>query len=110
MKKKTTALNLKIAAWSLLPLLVLIVLFTVPGQKAQATSLNGTQQSLIKLMNSNPSSVDLRSVGDVVIQLRRKVTDNPSDGNLRLRLGTYLYLAGDLEGAAAEMKLSLIHI
>jgi hypothetical protein len=55
-----------------------------------AFALTGAQQSLIKLINSKPASVDLRSVGDVVIQLRRKVTDNPSDGSLRLRLGSYL--------------------
>ncbi|NJL71039.1 MAG: hypothetical protein HC888_05200 [Candidatus Competibacteraceae bacterium] len=71
---------------------------------AQAQALTGTQLSLIKLMNTSPVTVDLRSVGDVIIQLRRKVTDNPHDGNLRLRLGTYLYLAGDLQGAASEMK------
>ncbi|HNA73357.1 MAG TPA: tetratricopeptide repeat protein, partial [Candidatus Obscuribacter sp.] len=86
-----------------LPLNLLIAL-GLTFSFAQAQALTGTQLSLIKLMNTSPVTVDLRSVGDVIIQLRRKVTDNPHDGNLRLRLGTYLYLAGDLQGAASEMK------
>lgn len=85
---------------SLVPLILLVGFESA----AQAAALSGAQQSLIKLMNSNPVSVDLRCVGDVIIQLRRKVTDNPHDGNLRLRLGVYLFQTGDLEGAATEMK------
>jgi len=74
------------------------------GGAGSALALTGTQKSLIKLLNSNPVTTDLRSVSDVIVLLRRKVTDNPQDGNLRLRLGTYLYLAGDLSGSATEMK------
>lgn len=64
---------------------------------AWAVELKANQEALIKLMNSKAASVDLRSVGDVLIALRRKVTDNPHDQNLRLRLAGYLYLAGDLD-------------
>ncbi len=73
------------------------------GQSAFAAQLRNNQ-SLIKLMQSPSTSVDLRSVGDLIILYRRKVTDNPYDSSLRLKLGCYLYLVGDLEGAAAEIK------
>ena len=45
-----------------------------------------SNQALIKLMQSPASSVDLRSVGDLIILYRRKITDNPHDSNLRLKL------------------------
>jgi len=73
------------------------------AQTSYAAQLRNNQ-ALLKLMFSPPAAVDLRSVGDLIILYRRKVTDNPYDTNLRLKLGGYLYLAGDLEGAASEMK------
>lgn len=63
--------------------------------------------SLIDLFRTDLTHTDLRTVGDSIIKLRREVTDRPSDANLRIRLGCHLYLAGDYEGAAMEMKRAI---
>lgn len=63
--------------------------------------------SLISLYRMGLTHTDLRSVGDLIIELRREVTNNPSDAELRMRLGSYLYLTGDYEGAAMEMRRAI---
>lgn len=62
---------------------------------------------LISLFRMGVTNTDLRAVGDLIVGLRRKVTDNPNDAGLRMRLGSYLYLAGDYEGAANEVKRAI---
>lgn len=63
--------------------------------------------SLISLYRMGLTHTDLRSVGDLIIELRKEITDNPSDPDLRMRLGSYLYLTGDYEGAAMEMRRAI---
>jgi tetratricopeptide (TPR) repeat protein len=77
-----------------------------PSQQSignQASGI-GNLESIIKTIKQEQSTVDLKSIGDSIIILRRKITDNPQDPALRQRLGTLLYLAGDYEGAASELK------
>jgi Flp pilus assembly protein TadD len=61
-------------------------------------------EQALKLIKTESSAVDLKTIGDLIIGLRRKVTDQPQDPELRLSLGTYLYIAGDYEGAAGELR------
>jgi len=81
-----------------------------PPQKSSVSrsdaNLNELEQT-VKLIQTETNTVDLKSVGDLIINLRRKVTDHPQDPDLRLKLGTYLYIAGDYEGAASELKHAL---
>jgi Flp pilus assembly protein TadD len=119
--KSCLAFSLPVALFALINVLAepVVAASTVDEPKAAAVITEGRKpsssqaafavqlrqnQALIKLMASPSSAVDLRSVGDLIILCRRKVTDNPYDSNLRLKLGGYLYLVGDLEGAAGEMK------
>jgi Flp pilus assembly protein TadD len=62
---------------------------------------------LVDLFRTGLTNTDLRTVGDLLIKLRREVTNNPQDPSLRIRLGSHLYLAGDYEGAATEMKRAI---
>ncbi|PWT97930.1 MAG: hypothetical protein C5B53_07370, partial [Candidatus Melainabacteria bacterium] len=64
----------------------------------------GDLESMIKTIKQQQATIDLKAVGDSIIILRRKITNNPEDPVLRQRLGTLLYLAGDYEGAASELK------
>lgn len=66
-----------------------------------------TDAKLISLFRMGITNTDLRAVGDLIVGLRRKITDNPKDAGLRMRLGSYLYLAGDYEGAANEVKRAI---
>jgi Flp pilus assembly protein TadD len=114
----------------ILPLSVVSLCFVAPGAHQSASALESRislanqpahnkarlrsevdgelivePDSILKLLRKdNPSFVDIKSLGDVIITLRRKVTDSPSDVGLRIQLGGYLLLAGDLEGAAMELK------
>ena len=63
--------------------------------------------SLISLYQMGLTHTDLRSVGDLIIELRREVSDNPAAPDLRMRLGSYLYITGDYEGAAMEMRRAI---
>lgn len=60
-----------------------------------------------KLATIEHSPIDLKNLGETIIALRRQVTDHPKETNLRLSLGTNLYLAGDYEGAANEIKRAI---
>lgn len=64
----------------------------------------GDLEAMIKTIKQQQSTIDLKSVGDSIVILRRKITNTPDDPALRQRLGTLLYLAGDYEGAASELK------
>lgn len=57
----------------------------------------------LELLLLDRQSYDLKTVGDTVVSLRRKVTDNPNKPELRLKLGTYLFLLGDPQGAATDL-------
>lgn len=61
----------------------------------------------LKLIRLEPSQFEIKSVGDLIITLRRRVTDHAQDPNLRLRLATYLLIAGDYEGACLELKRAI---
>ncbi len=63
--------------------------------------------SVVSLVKQDRSVIDLRAIGDQTLSYRRKVTDRPQDSELRIRLAGYLYLAGDLEGAASELKRAI---
>lgn len=56
------------------------------------------------LMMERSHNIDLKAVGETIVSLRRQVTDDPSAADLKLKLGTNLYLAGDYDGAASEIK------
>jgi Flp pilus assembly protein TadD len=64
----------------------------------------GDLESIIKTIKQQQATIDLKAVGDSIIILRRKITNNPEDPILRQRVGALLYLAGDYEGAAGELK------
>lgn len=63
--------------------------------------------SLIRLFRMGLTHTDLRTIGDLVIELRKEITDNSNNPELRMRLGSYLYLTGDYEGAAMEMRRAI---
>src|SRR5271156_5670826 len=75
--------------------------------QAKADAEQNDLEQTLKLLKGETNSVDLKTVGDTIISLRRKVTDHPQDAAMRLKLGTYLYVAGDYEGAASELKHAL---
>ncbi len=77
-----------------------------PTAKASARK-KPKEASLIDLFRMDLTHTDLRTVGDLLVRLRREVTDHPQDPALRIRLGCHLYLAGDYEGAATEMKRAI---
>jgi Flp pilus assembly protein TadD len=58
----------------------------------------------VELLTLDRHSTDLRQVAEHVNKLRRSITDEPANPSLRFKSGTYLYLMGDLEGAANELK------
>jgi Flp pilus assembly protein TadD len=63
--------------------------------------------SVYFLVKEDRSAIDLRAIGDQILKYRRRVTDESQNPSLRTRLAAYLYLAGDLEGAAAEDKRAI---
>jgi Flp pilus assembly protein TadD len=79
-----------------------------PSQAEQTTKEEVDRlESALKLIKSEQAGSDLKSVGDSIISLRRKLTDNPHSHSERLRLAIYLYVAGDYEGSASELKQSI---
>jgi len=82
---------------------------SAPVKKAEKTAkmdesdLNDLEAA-VKQIRAESVTVDLKSVGDFIITLRKQVTDHSDDPSLRLKLGTYLYIAGDYEGAASEFR------
>jgi Flp pilus assembly protein TadD len=82
---------------------------TTPAKKTESlgkmdeSDLNDLEAA-VKQVRAESATVDLKSVGDFIITLRKQVTDHSDDASLRLKLGTYLYLAGDYEGAASEFR------
>jgi Flp pilus assembly protein TadD len=82
-----------------------------PLQQSQTEQPNKEEvdrlEAALKLIKSEQAGSDLKSVGDSIISLRRKLTDNPHSHTERLRLAIYLYVAGDSEGAASELKQSI---
>ncbi|HEY9868060.1 MAG TPA: tetratricopeptide repeat protein, partial [Candidatus Obscuribacterales bacterium] len=64
-------------------------------------------EASLKLLTMERSHTDFKALGEQIVSLRRRVTDHPKDADLRSTLGTYLYLAGDYQGAASELKHAL---
>ncbi|MBZ0186018.1 MAG: tetratricopeptide repeat protein, partial [Candidatus Obscuribacterales bacterium] len=73
-----------------------------PGQKKPQEA--EYDKTLLNLFRIGMTHTDLRSVGDLIIKVRRQVTNNPDNPLPRMKMGSYLYLTGDYEGAAMEMK------
>ena len=88
------------------PILFAILLTTSLPAKAEV-STPAAQKALLKLFQARPTAVDLKEVGDIIVLLRRKVTDNPYDATLRMRLAAYLFQAGDFSGSATELKRAI---
>src|SRR5262249_53911356 len=82
------------------------------AEKKAAPDLYGTWsgndfEPVMRLIRLDQATFDLKSVGDIIINLRRQVTDKPQDESLRLRLAAFLYAAGDYDGAAAEIRRAI---
>lgn len=81
-----------------------------PAQ-TQGQSTTQSEESILEgymdLFKIGITHTDLRGAGDHIVKLRREITDNPNNPDLRLKLGSYLYLSGDLEGASMEMRRAL---
>jgi Flp pilus assembly protein TadD len=80
---------------------------TQPAVSPPTPEPENPDAKLISLFRMGITNTDLRAVGDLIVGLRRQITDNPKAAGLRMRLGCYLYLAGDYEGAANEMKRAI---
>jgi Flp pilus assembly protein TadD len=59
---------------------------------------------VLRALKRENSLIDLKSIGETIMTLRRAVTDHPAEPSLRIKLGSILLLAGDFDGAATEMK------
>ncbi|HEY9719160.1 MAG TPA: tetratricopeptide repeat protein, partial [Trichormus sp.] len=59
---------------------------------------------VLRALKRENSLIDLKSIGETIMTLRRAVTDHPAEPSLRIKLGSILLLAGDYDGAATEMK------
>lgn len=91
-------------SFSFLPQIALAASPKSDGSSSDTPSLSVAQSAPFEAHEQQAGSRRFALMGDLMIQLRRKITDDPYDENLRLRLASYLYLAGDLEGSASEMK------
>lgn len=79
-----------------------------PSKKAApASGAESVLEGYLDLFKIGITHTDLRGAGDHIVSLRREITDNPNEPDLRLKLGSYLYLSGDLEGASMEMRRAL---
>lgn len=74
-----------------------------PGTAANTTK----EEEYVKLLSMDHIPTDLKALGESIVKIRKQVTDHPQDPFLRFKLGTHLYLVGDLEGAAAELSNSI---
>jgi len=78
---------------------------TVKSTTANQEAAIGDLESIIKLIKQQQeSTINLKSVGDSIIAVRPEITNNPHDPANRQKLGVFLYLAGDYEGAASEFR------
>ncbi|HEY9716663.1 MAG TPA: tetratricopeptide repeat protein, partial [Trichormus sp.] len=59
---------------------------------------------VLRALKRENSLIDLKSIGETIMTLRRAVSDHPAEPSLRIKLGSILLLAGDYDGAATEMK------
>lgn len=50
------------------------------------------------------SALDLKTIGDQILDLRKKITDNPREPRLKMKLAAGLYQIGDYEGTAKELQ------
>ena len=75
--------------------------------KPVTTFDTSNEAEYIKLLRQDRLPSDLKFLGESVVKIRKQVTDNPNLPFLRYRLGTFLYLIGDLEGAATELSAAI---
>ncbi len=85
---------------------------TKPQSAATSDSLRllkeqSALENYLDLFKMGMTHTDLRGAGDHIVKLRRQITDTPNDSELRIKLGSYLYLSGDLEGASMELRRAL---
>lgn len=73
--------------------------------KKPGTTISTTkEEEYVKLLSIDHNPADLKALGESIVKIRKQVTDHPQDPFLRFKLGTYLYMVGDLEGAAGELS------
>ncbi len=76
--------------------------------KKPGTAINTTkEEEYVKLLAIDHNPADLKALGESIVKIRKQVTDHPHDPFLRFKLGTHLYMVGDLEGAAGELSNSI---
>ena len=75
--------------------------------KKGAAAEQPKEEDYLKLLMQDQQALDLKGLGENVAKIRRQITDNPNEAFLRFKLGTALYLLGDLEGAASELTTSI---
>ena len=78
---------------------------TTPGISTNKSIIK--EDDYVKLLSIDHSPADLKALGESIVKIRKQVTDHPQDAYLRFRLGTYLYMVGDLEGAASELTSAI---
>jgi Flp pilus assembly protein TadD len=74
---------------------------------AEMARLTEQREEELRLLMLDKQPTDLKQIADQIIAIRPKVTDEPSVAILRFRVGTYLYLLGDFEAAANELKAAV---
>lgn len=75
-----------------------------PSRTIEPGNVSTDLDSVLHALRRENSLIDFKSIGDLIMVLRRKVTDHPEDAAVRKRLGACLLMAGDYEGAAGELK------